>query len=365
MTKNSSITIGEIYTGITDGVIISDIELQRDIVYSNEQQALVIDSIFTGIPLPAFYFWENENGVLEVLDGKQRIEAIKKFRQNDLEYKGKLWKEIGRETPLMQNNFNSTELSVIICSGDESLKREIFRRINTLGVPLSAYEVLNGLYHGEYLEELSDFANQPSCSKVFGTNSRGKTQIHILKWLLILNGVTPNTTAISEFVKQRKDSSFSDDKDKILPYIKFIKDIFEDYSLIETYFPLSRKYIKDVTIWKNNKDTINKAIKNFKKSDDWKLISDKASELEDRIRAVVNNISVDPKRLFTEDDKTELLSKQTPEDEKYRCAICNQLFFDNELTVDHIKPWSKGGRTVISNAQLLCRACNSSKGNGK
>ena len=292
-----------------------------------------------------------------------RIAAIEKFRQNDLEYKGKLWKEIGRENPALQNDFNSTELSVIICSGNESLKREIFRRINTLGVPLSAYEVLNGLYHGEYLEELTDFTNQPSCSKVFGTNSRGKTQIHILKWLLALNGQSQNTVAISEFVKQRKDNSFSDDKDKILPYIKFIKDIFEDYSLIETYFPLSRKYLKDVTIWKNNKDAINKAVKNFKKSDDWKLISDKATELEDRIRAVVNNISVDSKRLFTEDDKTELLGKQTAEEGKYRCAICGQLFYGNELTVDHIKPWSKGGRTVISNAQLLCRACNSTKSN--
>ena len=39
------------------------------------------------------------------------------------------------------------------------------------------------------------------------------------------------------------------------------------------------------------------------------------------------------------------------------------LRFEEELTVDHIVPWSKGGRTELSNAQLLCRACNSRKGN--
>ena len=69
--------IKEIYKKIRDGVIISDIELQREIVYDNEKQQLVIDSIVEGIPLPAFYLWENSKNKLEVLDGKQRIEAIK------------------------------------------------------------------------------------------------------------------------------------------------------------------------------------------------------------------------------------------------------------------------------------------------
>ena len=87
--------IKELYENVNDGKIISDIELQREIVYDVEKQRLVIDSIVNDIPLPAFYFWENSDGVLEVLDGKQRIEAIKKFFQNDIEYNGKLW----RQTP--------------------------------------------------------------------------------------------------------------------------------------------------------------------------------------------------------------------------------------------------------------------------
>ncbi|MBO6143951.1 MAG: HNH endonuclease [Prevotella sp.] len=31
--------------------------------------------------------------------------------------------------------------------------------------------------------------------------------------------------------------------------------------------------------------------------------------------------------------------------------------------MDHKKPWSLGGRTVLTNAWLTCRACNSRKGN--
>ena len=95
---------------------------------------MVIDSIVKGIPLPAFYFWKNTDGLLEVLDGKQRIEAIRRFKENDIMYESQLWKQTA---PDVQDAINSTPLSVIVCEGEDALKREIFRRINTLGVPLS------------------------------------------------------------------------------------------------------------------------------------------------------------------------------------------------------------------------------------
>ena len=66
--------VKELYNQIVDGKIISDIELQREIIYTKEKQRLVIDSLVKKIPLPAFYFWKSRNK-LEVLDGKQRIET--------------------------------------------------------------------------------------------------------------------------------------------------------------------------------------------------------------------------------------------------------------------------------------------------
>ncbi len=353
-------TVDTLYSGVTDGIIISDIALQREIVYNADKQALVIDSILTGIPLPAFYFWKNSEGALEVLDGKQRIEAIKKFRQNDLQYDGKIWKELA---PQIQKKFNEAEISVIICEGEESLKREIFRRINTLGVALNAYEVLNGLYHGEYLEGLSDYANLPTVSAVFGPNSRGKNQMHVLKWLLTLDGVKPVADNITEYVKSRQNASFFYDSNRIRPYVKFVKDIFTDYSFADIYYNLAVKYIKDISIWRQHRDDINNAVKKFKKSDDYRTTIDKAGEIHDRILAVINGISVDPKRFFSADDKKELLSAQIPVDGKYVCSECGQHFYPYELTIDHVKAWSLGGRTVLSNARLLCAACNSSKGN--
>lgn len=45
------------------------------------------------------------------------------------------------------------------------------------------------------------------------------------------------------------------------------------------------------------------------------------------------------------------------------CAICGkQILNKKDLTLDHIKPISKGGLTTIENCQLACKECNLKKG---
>ena len=357
----NNMTIKTLYEQLRDGKIISDIELQREIVYDTEKQMLVIDSIVNGIPLPAFYFWKNDKGVLEVLDGKQRIEAIKKFIENDIQYQDKLWKQTDKK---IQDIINNTELSIIVCEGKEQLKREIFRRINTLGVPLSPYEVLNGLFHGEYLRGLTVYVGQDrDALKVLSSNSRGKNQYRILQLLMELKNLPKDRQSINDYVNSNQKKSFADDQREISKYIKFVREIFDDYGQLDIYFNLARKYFKDSVIWKQNKDEINSRVKRYLKSDDAKLM-DKAKEIEDIIQAIVNNISVDDKRLFSSDDKKEFLRKKKPNKEnKHQCADCKKYFYSEELTMDHIDPWSKGGRTELSNAELRCRSCNIKKGN--
>jgi len=359
MTNDMNIKI--LYEQLRDGKIISDIEFQREIVYDAEKQMLVIDSIVNGIPLPAFYFWKNKEGILEVLDGKQRIEAIKKFIENDIQYQDKLWKQTDKK---IQDKINETELSIIICDGKEQLKREIFRRINTLGVPLSPYEVLNGLFHGEYLRGLTVYVGQDrDALRVLSSNSRGKNQYRILQLSMELKNLPKDSQNINDYVNTNQKNSFTDDQKEVGKYIKFVREIFDDYGQLDIYFNLARKYFKDSVIWKQNKDEINSRIKRYLKSDDAKL-TDKSKEIEDIIQAIVNNISVDDKRLFSSDDKKEYLRKKKPNKEnKYQCASCKKYFYVEELTMDHKDPWSKGGRTELSNAELLCRPCNIKKGN--
>lgn len=45
--------------------------------------------------------------------------------------------------------------------------------------------------------------------------------------------------------------------------------------------------------------------------------------------------------------------------DEHRCRKCGS---EEDLTLDHIHPWSIGGPDTAENLQVLCRPCNSSKG---
>ena len=47
-----------------------------------------------------------------------------------------------------------------------------------------------------------------------------------------------------------------------------------------------------------------------------------------------------------------------------KCKGCGKKFDSRNLTVDHIRAFSKGGGERLNNLQLLCGACNSLKGDG-
>ena len=44
-----------------------------------------------------------------------------------------------------------------------------------------------------------------------------------------------------------------------------------------------------------------------------------------------------------------------------RCAYCNREFDKSELTIDHVFPQAKGGKTSMSNCVLACFKCNQAK----
>lgn len=46
-----------------------------------------------------------------------------------------------------------------------------------------------------------------------------------------------------------------------------------------------------------------------------------------------------------------------------RDRCCQYCWIHEDLTIDHIVPISKGGKSIEDNLQVLCRSCNASKGN--
>lgn len=73
-------------------------------------------------------------------------------------------------------------------------------------------------------------------------------------------------------------------------------------------------------------------------------------------------------KYFSTDGKTtheqkKLIREQILEDDGNYCAYCGRKLSHSNLTMDHIIPLSKGGRSRKSNLVLCCKPCNQKKGN--
>jgi hypothetical protein len=56
------------------------------------------------------------------------------------------------------------------------------------------------------------------------------------------------------------------------------------------------------------------------------------------------------------------MARTAYERQKGICPVCGKHYEIEEMQVDHTIPWSKGGRTIAENCQMLCVDCNLRKG---
>jgi uncharacterized protein with ParB-like and HNH nuclease domain len=151
---------------IDDGYIDLSPDFQRNFVWNPFQKSRLIESVLLRIPLPMFYFAEDEEGNISVVDGLQRLTTIKEFMDNKfalkgLEYlskscEGRYFVDKNKDgtpnnLPVLEPKylkwFNMTQLTVNVIdpSSPAKVKYDIFRRINTGGKPLNNQEIRNSL----------------------------------------------------------------------------------------------------------------------------------------------------------------------------------------------------------------------------
>jgi len=85
---------------------------------------------------------------------------------------------------------------------------------------------------------------------------------------------------------------------------------------------------------------------------------------EQILRGVIGSIFAkkDDQRVFSAEQRRILWNTST--EKKCIGSICGGVKLDwNNFTIDHVDPHSRGGRSELDNAALMCRLCNSTKGN--
>jgi len=150
-------SFGELLNLHRDGEVIIRPEYQRLFRWSNEQRSRLIESIIMGLPIPPIFLIENEGGILELIDGLQRTSSVLQFldhnaiNQPELVLEGCDFivslngKTLGTIDTVTRLKIKRTPIraTIINKSGDDFVKYELFKRLNTGGSLLSAQEIRN------------------------------------------------------------------------------------------------------------------------------------------------------------------------------------------------------------------------------
>lgn len=150
-------SFGELLNLHKDKEILIQPEYQRLFRWSNEQRSRLIESILLGLPIPPIFLIESDTGVLELIDGLQRVSSVLQFldysaiNQPQLTLNGcDIIKSLNGHSyeslpPVLRLKLKRTPIraTIINRSGDALVKYEMFKRLNTGGSLLSAQEIRN------------------------------------------------------------------------------------------------------------------------------------------------------------------------------------------------------------------------------
>lgn len=165
-------------------MLILNPDFQREFVWNAKQKSELIESMIMGIPLPAFYVRENNDGVYIVVDGKQRFTTLfdyinGEFRLTKLSIlnnlEGKCFNEL---TPIEQNKIEDYTLSINVIKAPTSdrVTFDLFDRVNRGGTHLNNQEMRNALYQGTSTMLINELA-QMDCFMTATERSIPKTRM--------------------------------------------------------------------------------------------------------------------------------------------------------------------------------------------
>lgn len=154
---------------------------RRRVWKDNKRKSLLIESLMLRIPIPAFYFYENEDGKYQVIDGQQRLTTIKEFvkgefRLTGLEYLGKdynkkTFKDL--DTKYVQRIYRTQiAVNILDARSPKNVIYDIFRRVNTGGVNLNPQEMRNAICK----QEVRDFLKRSTENENYLKATRGRVK---------------------------------------------------------------------------------------------------------------------------------------------------------------------------------------------
>ena len=161
-------------------------DFQRRHRWNDGRKSRLIESFIMNVPIPPIFLYETDFNKYEVMDGLQRITAIKDFYKDsfslqELEY----WPELnGRKYSTLpeqiKKGIDRRYLSSVILlketaktrEDEDKLKQLVFERINSGGVKLEYQESRNALYPSDFNKYIVKLSRYDKFCDIFNIPSR-------------------------------------------------------------------------------------------------------------------------------------------------------------------------------------------------
>ncbi|WP_107852735.1 HNH endonuclease family protein [Oceanimonas marisflavi] len=345
-----------------DGKLNIRPKYQREFVYDEKKRGAVLDTIRRGFPLNVIYWALNEDGSYEVLDGQQRTISFCQYVAGDFSI-------MIDGHPMAFHNLNQSqkdaildyELMVYVCEGNETEKLDWFRTINIAGEKLTDQELRNAVYTGPWLTHAKSIFSKSS-GPAYGLASK------------YVPGSPIRQELLEKALKWRSEGKIE----------HYMSDHQHDATANELW-----TYFQNIIWWVQQTFTTYR--KKEMKAVEWGPLYDQFKDepydpaaLEKRIAELMQDPDVTNKKgiytyVLTGEERQlsirqfdDRMKRTAYEAQNRKCANgakCktagnedgNRLFELADMQGDHITPWSKGGKTIAENCQMLCITCNRDK----
>lgn len=347
-------------------------EYQRNYIYADgKRDVAVIESVIKGYPIGLIYFNKTGEDSYEVLDGQQRITSLGRFMTNKLD----IIDADGRNQNIssiaanIREKIEQTKLLIYVCEGTETEIREWFETINIAGIPLNEQEMLNATYYGPFVTK---------AKSVFSNSNNPLVQ----KWSAYISGNVKRQdflhTALSWVSKgdvkaymsmHRRDTEIVELQTYFNTVIDWVSATFKDvYSEM-----CGRDWGRLYEEYHNNPYNPDDLAKQVEELMADPCVQDKKGIFE-FVLGGKKDVRLLNVRVFEKSTIRSVYTMQTKRAKELgisNCPLCAQgdnanktrIWKESDMDADHVKAWSKGGATDISNCEMLCKSHNRAKGN--
>jgi len=321
---------------------------QREFIYKDKQRNAVMDTVFENAPLNVMYWSVRGDGSYEIIDGQQRTVSICKYVTGEFSLADLYFHNLSQDKQKQVLNY---ELMIYFCSGSDDEKLAWFKKINIAGENLTHQELRNAVYAGSWTSDAKRYFSKTGCPAyriasdyMAGSSIRQEYLETALDWI--------SKGQIEDYMANHQHDSNANELwlyfQGVINWVKvtFVKPRRE---MKGVDFGLLHKGFKDILLDSNK---LEEEISRLMQDDDVTKKLGIYTYVLTRDETWLNI------RSFTNNQKREAYER-----EEGICPKCGKYFELEEMEADHITPWSRGGKTIPENCQMLCQDCNRHKTN--